>query len=133
MFQNQPLESLRNVAIEKCSFTDEEFKGLLIYASGVYTNMGNYKGFGDTKIVPNVSQEKFEQLLKASEAFKNESEWLTDIWNLVKERMFSLNSNDARLGFNDQVKLFFLILNFAEEIFGLKIILNLSDYQIIYS
>lgn len=95
--------------------------------------MGNYKGFGDTKIVPNVSQEKFEQLLKASEAFKNESEWLTDIWNLVKERMFSLNSNDARLGFNDQVKLFFLILNFAEEIFGLKIILNLSDYQIIYS
>ena len=32
------------------------FQAFLIYAAGFYSNMGNYKSFGDTKIVPNVHQ-----------------------------------------------------------------------------
>lgn len=31
-------------------------QAFLIYAAGFYSNMGNYKSFGDTKFVPNVAQ-----------------------------------------------------------------------------
>ena len=32
------------------------FQSLLTYTAGVYSNMGNYKSFGDTKIVPAISK-----------------------------------------------------------------------------
>jgi len=34
------------------------FQALLIYASGVYANMGNYKSFGDSKFIPNLPKVK---------------------------------------------------------------------------
>lgn len=35
-------------------------------ALGIYTNMGNYKGFGDSKIVPNITAETFDKIVKSS-------------------------------------------------------------------
>ena len=46
--------------------TDEDFKSFLVYGSGVYANMGNYKGFGDTKIVPDLLPENFESIVKGN-------------------------------------------------------------------
>ncbi len=31
-------------------------QAFLVYAAGFYTNMGNYKSFGDTKIVPGIAK-----------------------------------------------------------------------------
>ena len=41
---------------------------LNIYKLGFYANMGNYKGFGDSKFVPNLDEKSFEKLVMASEA-----------------------------------------------------------------
>ena len=52
LLSRQTPASLRAAVQE--TVTDDEFKGLLFYAAGVFTNMGNYKGFGDTKIIPGI-------------------------------------------------------------------------------
>lgn len=32
----------------------------MVYAAGLYANMGNYKSFGDTKFVPNLPKVKLK-------------------------------------------------------------------------
>lgn len=36
-------------------------QAFLVYAAGVYSNMGNYKSFGDTKFVPNLPKVSCER------------------------------------------------------------------------
>lgn len=46
-----------NARISKnISFPVVYLQAFLIYVAGFYSNMGNYKSFGDTKFVPNVDQ-----------------------------------------------------------------------------
>ena len=58
----------------------------LAYGSGVYSNLGNYKGYGDTKIVPDLELKHFEAIVHGSEAFKNDPITLHNLWNSVKGR-----------------------------------------------
>ncbi|XP_067143899.1 dipeptidyl peptidase 3-like isoform X1 [Centruroides vittatus] len=99
LFKQQSIEELKQIAIQECEFSDDDFTALLVYFSGILTNMGNYKGFGDTKFVPDLPKAKFEKLLKASMAYKNEPELLEMIWKNCSESIYSLNSHEKQLGF----------------------------------
>ncbi|KAB0803489.1 hypothetical protein PPYR_00459 [Photinus pyralis] len=78
-------------------FTDAEITGLFVYAAGVFSNAGNYKGFGDTKIVPAIEPERLEEVLKLSPVWSD----LQSIWNCfnLKERLYDLSQGRTCLGF----------------------------------
>ncbi|XP_050299659.1 dipeptidyl peptidase 3 isoform X2 [Anthonomus grandis grandis] len=82
----------------KAGFTNEEVKAFYIYAAGVFANAGNYKGFGDTKIVPNIEKERLEQLLALSPIWTE----LKPIWDQVKDVIYDLGPGKTCLGFNPE-------------------------------
>jgi len=93
----QSVEELREACVAK-DIPEVDFKSFLVYCSGIYANMGNYKGFGDTKIVPDVLPEMFEKIVKASKAFADDGEAMETLWNAVKVPMFSLSDREKQLG-----------------------------------
>ncbi|XP_069750155.1 dipeptidyl peptidase 3 [Narcine bancroftii] len=78
--------------------TPEEYQAFLVYAAGVYCNMGNYKSFGDTKFVPNLPQEKLKELVWQSRAFEKNPEEMERLWQACGNLMFSLDNRQKQLG-----------------------------------
>ena len=60
--------------------TDGDLGSLLTYVAGVYSNMGNYKCFGDTKIVPAITKEKFKSKIWSTLLYKEEQEYVEKFW-----------------------------------------------------
>jgi dipeptidyl-peptidase-3 len=48
--------------------SDEHWNMMLAYSAAVLQNCGNYKSFGDSKFVPELPQESFEKIIKASDS-----------------------------------------------------------------
>jgi hypothetical protein len=44
---------------------------MTLFLSGIYTNMGNYKSFGDSKFVPDLPPGVFENIVKKSKAWSD--------------------------------------------------------------
>ncbi|EDV24047.1 uncharacterized protein TRIADDRAFT_63309 [Trichoplax adhaerens] len=82
--------------------SDAEFHALLIYSAAFYSNMGNYKSFGDTKFIPGIPQEKLEVIIQASKAYQQQAERMKKLWNLCKDRMYSIQSRVLELGLGKQ-------------------------------
>ena len=55
---------------------------IIVNFSGFYANMGNYKGFGDSKFVPALPMDRLEILILASEAAANNPA-IASLWNQV--------------------------------------------------
>lgn len=72
-----------------------------MFTSGVYANMGNYKGFGDSKIIPNLPVEKFEAFLKGTKAFHTNPQ-LSDIWNKIRGLVYDLSPRKRHLGLGEK-------------------------------
>ncbi|KAK7868635.1 hypothetical protein R5R35_008443 [Gryllus longicercus] len=102
LFAHQSIEELKKLSLSKGGLTEEEFQALLVYTSGIFTNMGNYKGFGDSKIIPNLSEEKFEAVIKASQAYQDQPKEIEYIWSLCKNKIFSLSEEEKTLSFPDK-------------------------------
>ena len=56
------------------------------------------KGFGDSKIVPNLPVEQFEAIVKASAAFASDKASVEAIWASVKAPMYTLTDRQKQLG-----------------------------------
>jgi dipeptidyl-peptidase-3 len=74
-----------------------------VYTSGVFSNGGNYKSFGDTKFVPNLSVSKFEAVIKCSEAYRREPKVMQSLWDRCKGAIYLLKEGVKSLGFHDKV------------------------------
>ncbi|XP_013399132.2 dipeptidyl peptidase 3 [Lingula anatina] len=101
LFRAQSLSDLKELAL-KTGLTEAEYEGLLIYAAGVYSNMGNYKSFGDSKFIPTVPKEKFKSLVFASAAYEQDAKAIEQLWNRVGDAMYSLTERNKQLGLGQQ-------------------------------
>lgn len=50
------LELTRRRAIDEFGWSEEDYRSFLAYAAAFFANGGNYKSFGDTKIVPQLEE-----------------------------------------------------------------------------
>ena len=87
------MEELRS-DLQQSGLTQQEISSYLVYCSGFYGNMGNYKGFGDSKFVPNMEEERMELLVKASKAYETSSDVMEKLLKSVEVPMFSLSDRE---------------------------------------
>lgn len=94
------IDSLKEVAT-KAGLSEAEYTAFLVYCCGFFANSGNYKGFGDSKILPDLTEEKFEALVKGSKAYENDPKKIGGLLEAVKGKIFSLTEREKMLGFKD--------------------------------
>ncbi|CRL05541.1 CLUMA_CG018025, isoform A [Clunio marinus] len=96
VFTAETVESFRKSCADKAS--DEEFTAFLVYASAFFANSGNYKGFGDSKILPGLDKDKMELIIKSSKAYQDETAVIERLWNEVQIPIYSLTDENKSLG-----------------------------------
>ncbi|XP_066575009.1 dipeptidyl peptidase 3 [Amia ocellicauda] len=101
LLRRQAAAQLEPVATA-AGLTPEEFQAFLVYAAGVYANMGNYKSFGDTKFIPNLPQEKLKALVWQSQAFQDNPGEMEALWASCAGLMYSLEDKQKQLGLGDK-------------------------------
>ncbi|XP_071079546.1 dipeptidyl peptidase 3-like isoform X1 [Haliotis cracherodii] len=101
VFRAQSISDLETVATQN-GLTKEEFQAVLMYAAGFYSNMGNYKSFGDSKFIPNLPKEKMEKLILNSAAAAADPGGIQSLWNSVQCPMYSLEARDKELGLGEK-------------------------------
>nr|CAD7401438.1 unnamed protein product [Timema poppensis] len=104
VFSNEPIDELKKAALIK-GFSEDNFTAFLVYSSVFFSNSGNYKGFGDTKFVPNLPVDQLEVLLKTSKAWNSEPEALQSLWDRVKGPLYSLSEREKQLSYPDKIRL----------------------------
>ncbi|EFN78866.1 Dipeptidyl-peptidase 3 [Harpegnathos saltator] len=97
----EPIDKLKDAAIH-ANVTEDEFTAFLVYSSGVFANAGNYKAMGDTKIIPNLSKNTFEVIVKTSKAYKDNPTEIQNIWNSISNILYSLDGKLKSLGLGDK-------------------------------
>ncbi|XP_069681962.1 dipeptidyl peptidase 3 isoform X1 [Periplaneta americana] len=102
LFSAQPIAELKKAALEDKNATADEFQALLVYTSGIFTNAGNYKGFGDSKFIPNLPASKFEAIIKCSEAYRREPKSMQSLWDRCKDTIYLLKEGVRSLGFHEK-------------------------------
>jgi dipeptidyl-peptidase-3 len=85
-------------AATTAGLSEQEITAFFVYFSGFMSNMGNYKGFGDSKFVPYLPAERLEMLVKASAAFAAEPEVVGQLWEAVRGPLYSLADKEKQLG-----------------------------------
>ncbi|PWA22818.1 hypothetical protein CCH79_00002411 [Gambusia affinis] len=101
IFRKQTPDQLEQVA-KAAGLSSEDYQAFLVYAAGVYANMGNYKSFGDTKFIPNLPKDKLEALVRASQAFQENPTEMEALWGISSCLIYSLEDKQKQLGLGDK-------------------------------
>lgn len=86
---------------KKLTLTQTEVDQALMYSAAFYANMGNYKSFGDTKFIPELSPSKFHHFLTASLSSEEILKEINILWDSCVDRMYSLPPRHRQLGLGE--------------------------------
>lgn len=100
IFLAESVDELKTSAIA-ASVSEDDFTAFLVYACGFFANSGNYKGMGDSKILPNLDETQFEVIVRSSRAWANDSTALESLWSKCKRPIFLLSPRTKTLGLAD--------------------------------
>lgn len=78
--------------------SEDEWTAFLAFAATVYANMGNFRSFGDSKVMPSLPRVRFEAVLRASPAWAAHSETLEALWGRCGDRVFDVRPSALHLG-----------------------------------
>ncbi|XP_028036421.1 dipeptidyl peptidase 3 [Bombyx mandarina] len=114
VFVAEPLENLKQSAL-KSGVSEDEFQAFLVYAGGLFANSGNYKGFGDTKFIPNLPAESLELIIKASKAYEKDNTHILKLWQNTKNAIYGLAPRLTSLGLANKGVTTYFSSNCTEE------------------
>lgn len=96
------LDELKALLMERHSLTDDDFQSFLTYAAGFYSNMGNYKSFGDSKILPGITSEKLQSIVLASKASKKCPTLVKNLWDSCSGAIYNMSMRVRELGIGEK-------------------------------
>ncbi|XP_075970356.1 dipeptidyl peptidase 3 isoform X2 [Anticarsia gemmatalis] len=114
IFVGESLQSLRE-AVNRQGISNDDFQAFLVYAGGIFANSGNYKGFGDTKFIPNLPMDSFELIVKASKAFEDDTQHMMKLWQQTQHYIYSTAPRLTSLGLADKGVTTYFSSNCTEE------------------
>lgn len=76
------------------------FQAFLVYGCAFFANSGNYKGFGDSKVIPNLDFDEFESIIKSSNAYKSPK--VATLWSKCKNSIYQLTERTQCLGLGNK-------------------------------
>ncbi|XP_039283071.1 dipeptidyl peptidase 3 isoform X1 [Nilaparvata lugens] len=113
IFSEHSLSDFKEEALKHVS--NDDYTAFLVYAATFLWNSGNYKGFGDTKFLPNLPIEKFEAIIKSSPKYRLQPVHIDTLWNACKNYVYSLTEREKSLGFSESGITTYFSSNCTEE------------------
>lgn len=95
-------ELMKKRAIDEFGWSEEEYRSFLAFVAAFFANGGNYKSFGDTKIVPDMEEERFHKFIKSSLAAEKYGDAFLDTYSAIERRIFDLREEYLNLDLPDK-------------------------------
>ena len=92
----------QTVAIVREKVEEEAVNQVLVYLAAVVDNAGNYKSFGDTKFIPECSEEAFRQFFLSTPYWSANSQQFERIYERVGPSIFNAETPYALIDFSDK-------------------------------
>lgn len=73
----------------------------MVYSCGFFYNAGNYKGSGNSKIVPNIDVDTFERIIKSSKSYATDKTGIDSLWAKCRKPLFQLLPRTETLALAD--------------------------------
>lgn len=86
----------------KGNFDEVAVNQILIYIAAFIDNNGNYKSFGDSKFIPECSEEVFRNFFLATPYWSANSEQFNSIYNRIGKVIFESNTPYGLIDFADK-------------------------------
>ena len=74
----------------------------MIYTASFLENAGNFKSFGDSKFVPDCSEEDFVKFWKSTAYWAAHPDEFDGIWDRIKQFIFGYAKPFALINFTDK-------------------------------